>query len=49
MTKPLSEGQKFDAGIRKILSVSREEMKRREEEWQREKQRTKKKRAKKHS
>jgi hypothetical protein len=29
-----SEAQKFDAGIRKILSVSREELKRREEQWQ---------------
>lgn len=47
MTKPLSEGQKFDAGIRQILSVSREELKLREAAWQRERQRAKKKRAKK--
>jgi len=38
-----SESQKFDAGIRKILSVSREELKKREEEWKR--QQSKKKRA----
>jgi hypothetical protein len=34
MTEP-SEAQRFDAGIRKILSVSRDELKRREEQWQR--------------
>jgi hypothetical protein len=28
-----SEFDKFDAGVRKILSVSREELKRREEAW----------------
>ena len=31
-----SEFEKFDAGVRKILSVSREELKRREEEWRKE-------------
>jgi len=31
-----SEAEKFDAGVRKILSVSRDEVKRREEQWQRE-------------
>ena len=29
-----SEFEKFDAGVRKILSVSHDELKRREEEWQ---------------
>jgi hypothetical protein len=33
-----SEFTKFDAGVRKILSVSREELKRREEQWKREKE-----------
>jgi hypothetical protein len=48
MTEQLSEGQKFDAGMRKILSVSHDELKRREAAWQKErkKQRAKKKRAK---
>lgn len=39
-----NEADKFDAGVRKILSVSREELKRREEQWKRE--RAKEKRAK---
>ena len=30
------ESKIFDAGVRKILSVSREELKRREEQWKRE-------------
>ena len=30
------EFDKFDAGVRKILSVSREELKRREEQWRQE-------------
>jgi hypothetical protein len=30
-----SEAQKFDAGVRRILSVSRDELLRREEEWKR--------------
>jgi len=29
------EAQRFDAGVRKILSVSHDEVKRREEEWKR--------------
>jgi hypothetical protein len=33
-TKP-TEAQNFDAGVRKILSVSHDELKRREEQWQR--------------
>jgi hypothetical protein len=36
--------EKFDAVLRKVLSVPREELKRREEEWKRE--RARKKRAK---
>lgn len=39
-----TEFEKFDAGVRKILSVSHEELKRREEQWKR--NRAKKKRAK---
>ena len=38
------EFQKFDAGVRKILSVSHDELKRREKKWKRE--RAEKKRAK---
>jgi hypothetical protein len=34
MSEP-TEATKFDAGVRKILSVSRDELKRREEEWKR--------------
>ena len=30
---PKSEFGRFDATVRKVLSVSREELKRREEEW----------------
>ncbi len=39
-----SEQDKFDVVVRKILSVSREEIKRRDKEWRR--RRAKKKRAK---
>jgi hypothetical protein len=39
-----SDAQKFDAGVRKMLSVSHEELKRREERWKRD--RDAKKRAK---
>jgi len=35
MTKDKSEFEKFDATVRKVLSVSREELKQREEEWKR--------------
>jgi hypothetical protein len=31
-----SEAEKFDIGVRKILSVSHDELKRREEQWKRE-------------
>jgi hypothetical protein len=33
--KNTSEAQKFDRMVRKILSISREELKRREAEWKR--------------
>jgi len=42
---PSTEGQKFDAVMRKILSVSKEELKKREKAWRRKRERTKKKRA----
>jgi hypothetical protein len=38
-----SESKKFDTVVRKILTVSREELKKREKEWQ--KKRARKKRA----
>lgn len=31
-----TESSRFDAGVRKILSVSRDELKRREEQWKKE-------------
>lgn len=40
----MTEFEKFDTVVRKVLSVSREELKRRAEKWKRE--RAKKKRAK---
>jgi hypothetical protein len=40
----MNEFEKFDSAIKKILSVSHDELKRREKEWK--KQRAKKKRAK---
>jgi hypothetical protein len=40
----MSEAKKFDAVVRKLLSVSHEEIKRRDEEWRR--KRATKKRAK---
>ena len=43
-TKKPSEFDKFDAGVRKILSVSRDELQKREEQWKREQ--AEKKRAK---
>jgi len=36
-----SESDKFDAGVRKILSVSHDELKRREDEWQKRQRETK--------
>ncbi len=38
-----SESQKFDAVMRKILSVSKEELKKREKAWRRKRERAKKK------
>lgn len=38
MGKEQSEHERFDNNVRKILSVSREELKRREDAWQREKE-----------
>ena len=43
---PSTEGQKFDAVMRKILSVSHDELKKREKAWKRKRERAKKKRAK---
>jgi hypothetical protein len=43
-TKEPSEFDKFDAGVRKILSVSRDELQKREKQWKREQ--AEKKRAK---
>ncbi len=40
-----SEAQKFDAVMRKILSVSKTELKKREKAWKRKRERAKKKRA----
>jgi hypothetical protein len=39
----MNESEKFDSVVRKILSVSREELQRREKEWKR--KQTRKKRA----
>jgi len=43
---PKSEYQTFDAALTKILSVSHDELKRREAAWKRQRQRKRKKRAK---
>ena len=43
---PSREFEKFDATVRKVLSVSHYELKRREEEWKRQRQRLKKVREK---
>jgi hypothetical protein len=40
-----SEAQKFDAVMRKILTVSKDELKKREKNWKRRRARAKKKRA----
>jgi hypothetical protein len=42
---PPSEAEKFDAVMRKILTVSKEELKKREKAWRRKRERAKKKRA----
>lgn len=44
MTEP-SEAQKFDVAMRRILSISKAELERREKAWQRKRKRAKKKRA----
>ena len=41
-----SEFEKFDATVRKVLSVSHDELVRREKEWKRKRKLAKKKRAK---
>jgi hypothetical protein len=41
-----SESEKFDGVMRKILSVSKDELKKREKAWRRKRERAKKKRAK---
>lgn len=38
MSQHSSEAETFDAGVRKILSVSRDELMRREEQWKRERE-----------
>jgi hypothetical protein len=40
------ESQKFDTVVRKMMSVSHDEIVKREKEWKRKRQRAKKKRAK---
>jgi hypothetical protein len=40
-----SEGEKFDATVRKVLSVSHDELKRREKAWKRNKARRKQSKA----
>jgi len=45
-SSPMSEFQKFDAALTKIMSVSHDELKRREAAWKRQRQRKRKKRAK---
>ena len=41
-----SEFEKFDVTVRKVLSVSHDELKRREAEWKQQRQHAKKKRTK---
>jgi len=43
--QPPSEAQKFDTVMRKILTVSKEELKKREKAWKLKRERAKKKRA----
>ena len=38
MGQSRSEAETFDAGVRRIISVSRDELKRREQAWQRERE-----------
>lgn len=44
-TAEKTESEKFDAVMRKILSVSKDEVKKREKAWRRKRKRAKKKRA----
>jgi hypothetical protein len=46
MNTMTTESEKFDQGVRKILSVSRDELKRREEVWKADRKQAKEKRAK---
>jgi hypothetical protein len=43
--KTQTESQKFDTVMRKILSVSKDELKKREKAWRKKRERAKKKRA----
>lgn len=43
--KELAESEKFDAVMRKILTVSKDELVKREKAWRRKRERAKKKRA----
>ena len=43
--KTASEAEKFDGVMRKILSVSKDELKKREKAWRKKRERAKKKRA----
>jgi hypothetical protein len=43
--QPSSEFQRFDETVRKMISVPREELEKREKEWKRKRARVKKKRA----
>jgi len=45
MSNEPTEAQKFDAVVRKLLSVSHEEIQKRDKEWRRKRERAKKKRA----
>jgi hypothetical protein len=45
MSENNSEAEKFDTVMRKILSVSKDELKKREKAWKRKRLRAKKKRA----
>ncbi len=49
MEKKNPEFERFDSGMRKVLGISHQEMKRREEEWQKEHPKTGKKRGRKPS
>jgi hypothetical protein len=44
-SEPPTEAQKFDTVMRRILSVSKDELKKREKAWRKNRERAKKKRA----